>query len=144
MVSTCKICKVSFEKETGLKLHYKQLHKKDNLFICNECPKTFARFANLYYHTLSHEKNPPLPVFCPVCQVPFEQESELDQHVLHNHSQSYESLGFKEEENSLDGTLLKYVMNLENEDIYTMLQLSQSSAVFNKLKELLEVKILGK
>ena len=83
----CNQCSDTFEVETDLRDHLRDMHGRLDLskdrFTCHACSRSFVFKRQLEIHALGHEKT--LRYKCTLCYGRFKTQHNLDEHVAEKH-----------------------------------------------------------
>ena len=83
---TCTVCNISFQRADDLKRHTANRHKTEkHHFKCTKCPKVFKYKRGLVQHEKTHTDE---KIVCPVCQVTFTHEHNLNRHIKNQHPET--------------------------------------------------------
>ena len=81
------MCKASFPRKWSLDNHILKVHEKKKLFICKECDAAFEDDFSLQRHQSCHG----VKHCCPICEKPFSQKGNLDDHIRKEHKSQPET-----------------------------------------------------
>lgn len=87
----CEKCGLKLNYFHQLQVHMSIIHDKLRLFLCSECPKTYARKTHLNDHIRTHSLQ--RDFICGICSKTFRRSQELTRHkLLHQDSKHYKCL----------------------------------------------------
>ena len=109
---SCKECDMSFSQKFNLKRHILSVHERSKPFACTDCDKEFGQKINLKNHRRSvHSKedqlpemkhfkispaifNPFLKIPCVQCDLRFQSQEKVIEHVESHHIKIEKTLRF--------------------------------------------------
>lgn len=85
----CDICLKNFANKVTMLKHKREIHQPEEMkiFLCNRCPKKFARQSQLSYHQKCHENMDNGTLQCVECEKFFPTESQLKVHIKRRHTE---------------------------------------------------------
>lgn len=87
----CEQCGLKLKYFHQLQDHMSIIHDKLRLFLCSECPKTYARKTHLNDHIRTHSLQ--RDFICGICSKTFRRSQDLTRHkLLHQECKPYKCL----------------------------------------------------